>query len=78
MKVYVNYENSKWKKYKIDFNKIANTAIFAVYKDSEVSINLVDNKTIHKLNKQYRGINKPTNVLSFELGDDVLTRKYTC
>ena len=72
MKVYVNYENSKWKKYKIDFNKIANMAISAVYKDSEVSINLVDDKTIHKLNKQYRGIDKPTNVLSFELGDDVL------
>jgi len=72
MQVYVNYENKKWKKYKIDFEKIANVAVLPVYKNSEVSITLVDDKQIHKLNKQYRGIDKPTNVLSFELGDDVL------
>ena len=72
MKVYVNYENKAWKKYKIDFSKIANAAVSAVYKDSEVSINLVDDKQIHKLNKQYRGIDRPTNVLSFELGDNIL------
>ena len=72
MHVYVNYKDKRWKKYKIDFNKIANTAVSAVYKDSEVSINLINDKEIHKLNKQYRGINKPTNVLSFELGDDIL------
>ena len=72
MKVYVNIENKKWNKYKIDFEKIANAAVSAVYKDSEVSITLVDDKEIHRLNKQYRGIDKPTNVLSFELGDDIL------
>nr|MBQ0091353.1 apolipoprotein N-acyltransferase [Candidatus Enterousia merdequi] len=72
MKVYVNVENNKWKKYKIDFEKIANTAVSAVYKDSEVSITLVDDKQIHKLNKKYRDMDKPTNVLSFELGDDIL------
>ena len=72
MKVYVNYENKNWKKYDIDFDKIASAAVLAGHKDSEVSITLVDDKQIHKLNKQYRGIDKPTNVLSFELGDDVL------
>ena len=72
MKVYVNIENKNWKKYKIDFDKIANAAVGKAYKDSEVSITLIDDKQIHKLNKKYRGINKPTNVLSFELGDDVL------
>ena len=72
MQVYVNIENKAWKNYKIDFVKIANAAVSAVYKDSEVSITLVDDKKIHKLNKQYRGMDKPTNVLSFELGDDVL------
>lgn len=72
MKVYVNYENKNWKKYNIDFKKIANTAVSPVYKDSEVSINLVNDKQIRTLNKQYRGIDKPTNVLSFELGDDIL------
>ena len=72
MQVYVNIENKNWKKYNIDFEKIANAAVSAVYKDSEVSITLVDDKAIHKLNKEYRGMDKPTNVLSFELGDDVL------
>lgn len=72
MKVYINTENKNWKKYKIDFEKIANTAVSAVYKDSEVSITLVDDAKIRKINKQYRGFDKPTNVLSFELGDDVL------
>ena len=72
MKVYVNYNDKRWKKYKIDFEKIACTAVGAVYKDSEVSIILTDDAEIHQLNLQYRGIDKATNVLSFELGDDVL------
>ena len=72
MRVFVNIEDKRWKKYKIDFEKIANAAITPRYKNSEVSITLVDDATIKKINKKYRGINKPTNVLSFELNDDVL------
>ena len=37
----------------------------------EVSLSFVDNKEIHELNKQFRGIDRPTDVLSFPmLGDD--------
>ena len=72
MKVYINTENKNWKKYNIDFEKIVNAAVLPVYKNSEVSITLVDDKQIRELNNKYRGINKPTNVLSFELGDDML------
>jgi apolipoprotein N-acyltransferase len=72
MQVCINYDDTRWKKYNIDFEKIASAAVSAGHKDSEVSITLVDDKQIHKLNKQYRNIDKPTNVLSFELGDDVL------
>ncbi len=72
MRVYVNCNDARWKKYKIDFEKIVQMAAGPAYKDSEVSITLTDDAEIHTLNRQYRGIDKPTNVLSFELGDPVL------
>ncbi len=31
----------------------------------EVSLSFVDNKEIHELNKEYRGIDRATDVLSF-------------
>ena len=72
MKVYLDVHNSKWKKYKIDFNAIVNNVVGKKYQNSEVSIILTDDKEIKKINRKYRNINKPTNVLSFELGDDIL------
>jgi len=38
-------------------------------RDGEISITFVDNKTIRKLNKRYRGKDLPTDVLSFELNN---------
>ena len=72
MKVYVDIHDKRWKKYKIDFAQIANAVVGAKYKNAEVSIVLVDDNGIKQINREYRNINKPTNVLSFELGDDVL------
>lgn len=72
MKVFVNYNDKRWRKYKIDFEKIANAVVGSKYSDSEVSITLTDDEEIHALNKMYRNIDKPTNVLSFELDDDIL------
>ncbi len=37
--------------------------------DKDVELLIVDNETIQKLNKEYRGIDKPTDVLSFPLAD---------
>ena len=34
--------------------------------DAEISVVLADDDFVHALNKQYRGQDKPTNVLSFE------------
>ncbi len=39
-------------------------------KDYEVSVTLTDNSNIHRLNEQYRGVDRPTDVLSFPLGED--------
>jgi probable rRNA maturation factor len=35
----------------------------------EVGLTLVDNETIHELNREHRGIDRPTDVLSFPLID---------
>ena len=35
--------------------------------DTEVSVTLTDNENIHALNLEYRGIDRPTDVLSFPL-----------
>ncbi|MDR0741354.1 MAG: apolipoprotein N-acyltransferase [Rickettsiales bacterium] len=72
MKIYVNYNDKRWKKHKVNFAKIARIAAGPTSKDSEVSIILTNDTEIRALNKQYRGFDKPTNVLSFETGDDVL------
>ncbi|MBQ7128359.1 MAG: rRNA maturation RNase YbeY, partial [Clostridia bacterium] len=36
----------------------------------EVNITFVDNKKIRELNKKYRNIDKPTDVLSFPMGEN--------
>jgi probable rRNA maturation factor len=35
--------------------------------DSEVSVTLTDNEQIHALNREHRGIDRPTDVLSFPM-----------
>lgn len=37
---------------------------------AEISVTFVDNEGIHKLNKQYRNIDRETDVLSFPLGEN--------
>jgi len=48
------------------FNEIGN-CILNDYEDKnyELSVSLVDRNTIHEYNKQYRNIDRPTDVLSF-------------
>lgn len=37
---------------------------------AEISVSLVDNERIHALNRQYRNVDRPTDVLSFPLGEN--------
>lgn len=39
----------------------------------EISISFVDNQEIRVLNREYRGIDRETDVLSFPLGDTLFT-----
>ena len=72
MKVLVDVHDKRWNKFKIDFDEIANAVVGKKYENSEVSVILTNDKEMQQINKQYRNIDKPTNVLSFELGDDIL------
>ncbi len=38
--------------------------------EGEVVVTFVDNARIHELNKEYRGIDRPTDVLSFAMQED--------
>ena len=38
--------------------------------DPIISVSLVDNEFIHKMNKEYRGIDRPTDVISFAFLDN--------
>ena len=50
-----------------DFEKMKNAVLGKKY---ELSVIKKKKKEIQKLNKEYRDINKPTDILSFPLSDD--------
>ena len=47
------------------------TAVMEGYKEGEISFALVDNEQIRELNKVYRGIDEPTDVLSFPMDEEI-------
>lgn len=53
--------------------------------ETEISVTLTDNERIHEINKEHRGIDAPTDVLSFPMVDyehpgdfSVLENDYSC
>lgn len=59
-------------KYQDLFQQLAEKAAeLEGYEHGEISFALVDNEEIHRLNKKYRGIDSPTDVLSFPMDDEV-------
>lgn len=54
---------------KIDADKLINLSKFVLdceNRDAVASVNFVSQEEIHKLNKTYRDVDSPTDVLSFE------------
>ena len=68
MKIQIDNNQNK---IKIDKRKIRRAAVMLLKhldcSDKEISLSFVNDKTIQKLNKQYRNKDKPTDVLSFSL-----------
>jgi len=54
------------------YNKLAQKifAHLSVSSNYEIDVSIVDNKAIHQINKDYRGIDRPTDVISFAFFDD--------
>ncbi|MDR3208582.1 MAG: apolipoprotein N-acyltransferase [Rickettsiales bacterium] len=72
MPVIVNIKDRRWNAYKINCTAIAEKALVHENRGAEVSITLTNDAELQKLNKKYRRIDAPTNVLSFETGDEEL------
>ena len=53
-------ELNEYTKYLLEYMKI----------DASFSIIIVDNEKIHEINKQYRNVDRPTDVISFALEED--------
>ena len=71
IEVYLNIEESL---IKFDYKKIVKTLEEAIenrFKDNKCcSLIIVNNEEIHNINREYRGIDRPTDVISFEEKDN--------
>ena len=61
----------QWKEYYADFEKIAAHALTVLDKpgDYTISVILVKSKRIHQINRDYRQVDRPTDVISFAACD---------
>ena len=64
-------ENEVDAKFDFDFEELTRTVAEAVLKEEncdyevEISLTITDDEGIHEINKEFRGIDRPTDVLSF-------------
>lgn len=69
----INLEKEYDKDLSIDYETIADKVINAALDyekcpyESEISLTLTDNEGIHRINKEFRDIDRPTDVLSFPM-----------
>jgi probable rRNA maturation factor len=69
---YQNYYPKKIKSYRKVFKEIAEYTynLLELKEKYELSLSIIDDETIHSYNKQYRNIDRPTDVLSFAFQDE--------
>lgn len=68
----INHTNQTIDQYEELFQKISKSAekILKLPTDYELSVTFVRSQMIHKINRDYRGIDRPTDVISFAIRDD--------
>ena len=66
----MNYQITNLTEEKIDENDLVKVSELLGIESSIVSIVLVDNEYIHKINKEYRNVDRETDVISFAFMDD--------
>ncbi|MGN0929388.1 MAG: rRNA maturation RNase YbeY [Alphaproteobacteria bacterium] len=74
------YKNKAWLKSVKNLEKLSKKVVCKTFKmvgvkqvkGMEINVLLTGDKEIQEFNKNYRGKDKPTNVLSFETGDEFL------
>ncbi len=80
VKLFFITKSKKWNNKIPKIEKLSNKVVkqcfktlhLPIKKGMEVNVMLTNDKEIQTFNKEYRGKNKPTNVLSFETGDELL------
>ncbi|MGQ9631248.1 MAG: rRNA maturation RNase YbeY [bacterium] len=64
---------NNWRRAKIDYSKLKRAASAALKFEgvgrAEVSVLLTDDEEIRSLNRRYRGVDRPTDVLAFAMGE---------
>ena len=67
----IRVQDKRWRESLPHLRSVAKKVISSVIdlKNTEVSVVLADDEFVRRLNKEHRGIDKPTNVLSFPMPD---------
>ena len=73
----INRTNQDASVYASLFQKIAKSAekILDLPEDYELSVTFVRSQTIHKINRDYRNVDRPTDVISFRYFNTCKTQK---
>lgn len=72
--------DERWNELPFSVEKVSGVAVATVFNEvgrtvkngMEISIVLSADEEVHTLNREYRGMDKPTNVLSFETKDEMM------
>lgn len=73
MLVFENEMNEEFDKYEEIYQELMEKTFkkLNIKKDYEVDVNLIDNERIHEINREYRHVDRPTDVISFAFLDHV-------